>query len=240
MATIQLNPNNIPKHIAFIIDGNGRWATARGKNRSYGHKMGVKTLESAIKSARRLGVKIVSVYAFSTENWKRPKEEVDYLFALFASSAKKIIKQNNFDNGVCYRHMGDATKLPQHLQDLMKEIVQKSAHNTDFVVNLGINYGGHDELMRAVNKMLAEKLTSVTIADIQNHLDTAGLPNPELIIRTGGEERVSNFMLFQMAYSEFYFTKTYWPDFDEEELVKALAEFQNRKRKYGGLLEDKK
>jgi undecaprenyl diphosphate synthase len=239
MATIELDPNNIPKHIAFIIDGNGRWATARGKSRSYGHKMGVKALEQAIASARKLGVKIVSVYAFSTENWKRPKAEVDYLFSLFASSAKKILKKNNFNNGIRYQHMGDSSKLPEHLQDLAKQVIEKSAHNNDFVVNLGINYGGRDELVRAFNKMAQKGMTNISIADIQNHLDTNCLPDPELIIRTGGEQRISNFMLFQMAYSEFYFTKTYWPDFDEKELIKAFVDYQNRNRRFGGL-EDKK
>lgn len=237
---IQLDPNNIPKHIAFIIDGNGRWAKQRGLSRSMGHKAGTKTLEKAIKSAKKLGIKIVSVYAFSTENWKRPKEEIDFLFNIFSDSAEKILKENNFSNGICYRYMGNLSQLPENLQNYINLIQEKSKNNTDFTVNIGLNYGGRDELVRTFNKMIEKGYKNVSIQDIQENLDTHGLADPEFIIRTSGEERISNFMLFQMAYSEFYFTKTFWPDFDENELIKSLQEFQNRKRRYGGLVEDKK
>lgn len=237
---IDLDFNHIPKHIAFIIDGNGRWAKKRNMPRSYGHKVGLDMLEKAVKSARKLGVKIVSIFVFSTENWKRPKEEVDYLFGLFEKSVQKILKKNNFDNGVCYRHMGDLSKLSENMQNLTKQIIEKSKHNQDFIVNVGLNYGGRDELVRTYNKMANKGLKDITIKDIEENLDTNGLPDPEFVIRTSGEQRISNFMLFQMAYSELYFTPTYWPDFDEKELIKALQDFQTRKRKFGGLTEDKK
>lgn len=237
---IDLDFNHIPKHIAFIIDGNGRWAKKRNMPRSYGHKIGLQTLEKTVKSARKLGVKIVSIFAFSTENWKRPTQEVDFLFGLFEKFATKILKQNNFDDGVCYRHMGDLTKLNEKLQTLANQIIEKSKHNKDFVVNVGINYGGRNELVRTYNKMVQKGLKNITVDDIQNNLDTSGLSDPEFLIRTSGEQRISNFMLFQMAYSELYFTPTYWPDFNENELIKALQDFQTRKRKYGGLTEDEK
>ena len=229
----------IPKHIAFIIDGNGRWAKQRNKPRSYGHKVGVDTLKIVLKSARQLGIKAVSIFAFSTENWNRPKAEVDYLFKLFIKNAKQILNKKDF-NGVRYNLMGDMSKLPDEMIDLATEIMNKTKQNNDFVINIGINYGGRDEIVRAVNKCINQGKKTITINDIQQNLDTCFLADPELIIRTGGEQRISNFMLFQMAYSEFYFTKTFWPDFDEAELKKALLDFQSRDRRFGAILEEKK
>ena len=230
---------NVPNHIAFIIDGNGRWAKQKNKPRSYGHKVGVQTLKTAIKNAREFGVKVVSVYAFSTENWNRPKDEVNYLFKLFLINAKQLLKKKDF-NGIRYNLMGDLSKLPDELVKIATDIMEKTKNNTEFVVNIGINYGGRDEIVRAVNKCIAQGKKSVTIDDIKQNLDTNFLDDPQLIIRTGGEQRISNFMLFQMAYSEFYFTKTYWPDFDKNQLEKALLDYEARDRRFGAITEDKK
>ena len=229
----------IPSHIAFIIDGNGRWAKERNKPRSYGHKVGVDTVKNIIKLSREMGVKIVSIFAFSTENWNRPQKEVDYLFKLFTSNAKHILKKKNF-NGIRYNLMGDTSKLPYDLIELSKNIMEKTKNNSDFIVNIGINYGGRDEIVRAVNKCIKAGKKQLTINDIKQNLDTYFFEDPQLIIRTGGEKRISNFMLFQMAYSELYFTKTYWPDFDENELRKAIFDFQSRERRFGAITEDNK
>lgn len=236
----ELDLNKLPKHIGLIIDGNGRWAKQRNKPRSYGHKVGAETLEKVVLKAKELGIKVVSIYAFSTENWKRPKEEVDYLFNLFENAVKRRLKQGNFDDGICFKYMGDSSRLPKKFWKLAQELMDKTKNNTDFYVNVGINYGGRDELVRAVNKILDKNLKNITEQDLKNHLDTADLPDLEFVIRTSGEQRISNFMLFQIAYAELYFTKTYWPDFDENELIKALLDFQGRSRSYGAVTEDKK
>lgn len=228
----------IPNHIAFIIDGNGRWAKEQGMPRSYGHQKGVAVVKKIAKACRRRGIKVVSIFAFSTENWNRPKKEVDFLFKLFLHNSKQIDKKKNFD-GVRYNFMGDLSKLPDKLPQILEGIMQKTKDNTDFCVNIGINYGGRDEIVRAVNKLLNQSKKDVTIQDIKDNLDTNFLPDPELVVRSGGERRISNFMLFEMAYSEIYFTKTYWPAFDEEELEKALVDFSSRKRRFGSIVEEK-
>lgn len=228
----------IPNHIAFIIDGNGRWAKQQNKPRSFGHQKGVGVVKKIIKSCRKRGIKVVSIFAFSTENWNRPQKEVDFLFKLFWINAKQIEKKSNF-NGVRYNFMGDLTKIPVDLKNCLESIMQKTKDNCDFFVNIGINYGGRDEIVRAVNKLIASGKKSVDIEDIRQNLDTSFLPDPELVVRSGGERRISNFMLFEMAYSEFYFTKTYWPAFDEAELSKALDDFSSRKRRFGAIVEDK-
>ena len=229
----------IPTHIAFIIDGNGRWAKSKNKPRSFGHKVGVENLKQIIKLSKQLGVKTVSVFAFSTENWNRPQEEVDYLFKLFLSNAKQLLKKKDFE-GVRYHLMGDINKLPAQLVQLSQQIMQKTKDNKDFVLNIGINYGGRDEIVRSVNKCIKQGKKSVSIEDIKSNLDTNFIEDPQLVIRTGGEQRISNFMLFQMAYSELYFTKTYWPDFDEKEFMKALFDFQSRDRRFGAIVKEEK
>lgn len=229
----------IPTHIAFIIDGNGRWAKQKNKPRSYGHKVGVETVKKIVKQCKNIGIKTVSIFAFSTENWNRPQAEVNYLFKLFIQNAKQILKKKDF-NGVRYHLMGDISKLPEELVKVANEIMEKTKNNSDFVVNIGINYGGRDEIARAVNKCISNGIKNVTIEDIKNNLDTSFLDEPQLVVRTGGEQRISNFMLFQMAYSELYFTKTYWPDFDEEQLYKALEDFQSRERRFGSIKKEKK
>lgn len=228
----------VPNHIAFIIDGNGRWAKQQGKPRSFGHQKGLTVVKKIVKSCRKRGIKVVSIFAFSTENWNRPKKEVDFLFKLFLINAKQIDKKTNFD-GVRYNFMGDLSKLPNGLPQILDSIMQKTKNNSDFCVNIGINYGGRDEIVRAVNKLLNQGKKDVTIQDIKDNLDTNFLPDPELVVRSGGEKRISNFMLFEMAYSEIYFTKTYWPAFDENELTNALVDFASRKRRFGAIVEGK-
>ena len=225
--------NNLPSHVGIIMDGNGRWATVRGKKRSYGHKAGSDNVERIASYAFNKGVRILSLYAFSSENWSRPKEEVDELMRLleiyFNKFIKKIIKK-----GVRLNVMGDIERLSDKLRNVIEDAMDKSKHNTEFVINIGINYGGRQEIVRAVNKLISDK-KEITVENISNNLYTTGFGEPDLIIRTGGELRLSNFMLFQGAYSELYFTDVLWPDFNEEELDKALDEYSSRNRRYGGL-----
>lgn len=225
--------NNLPSHVGIIMDGNGRWATVRGKKRSYGHKAGSDNVERIASYAFNKGVRILSLYAFSSENWSRPKEEVDELMRLleiyFNKFIKKIIKK-----GVRLNVMGDIERLSDKLRNVIEDAMDKSKHNTEFVINIGINYGGRQEIVRAVNKLISDK-KEITVENISNNLYTTEFGEPDLIIRTGGELRLSNFMLFQGAYSELYFTDVLWPDFNEEELDKALDEYSSRNRRYGGL-----
>ena len=225
--------NNLPSHVGIIMDGNGRWATVRGKKRSYGHKAGSDNVERIASYAFNKGVRILSLYAFSSENWSRPKEEVDELMRLlevyFNKFIKKIIKK-----GVRLNVMGDIERLSDKLRNVIEDAMDKSKHNTEFVINIGINYGGRQEIVRAVNRLISDK-KEITVENISNNLYTTEFGEPDLIIRTGGELRLSNFMLFQGAYSELYFTDVLWPDFNEEELDKALDEYSSRNRRYGGL-----
>ncbi len=233
-----METEKLPRHVAFIIDGNGRWAKKRGFPRSYGHKKGTETLKKIVLYAKKIGIKVVSIFAFSTENWKRPKEEVEYLFKLFKEAAEELLKKDKFD-GVCYRLMGDKSGLPKDFYDLAIILEEKTKNNSDFIVNVGINYGGRDELLRAVNKILESGKKQISQDEFVSFLDTNGLCDPELIIRTSGEQRISNFMLYQMAYSEFYFPKVHWPDFNKKQFDKALEDYAQRNRKFGGLTEDK-
>lgn len=233
-----LGINKLPKHIAFVIDGNGRWAKEKNKSRSYGHKIGVQTLEKILKTCKNIEIEVVSVFAFSTENWKRSEDEVKFLFKLFESYAKSLLKEVKKDTSIKFRHMGNLAQLPKSLQKLLVSLQEQTNNNTGFTINIGINYGGRDEILRAVNKILAQGKTNITAQEFEAYLDTAGICDPEFIIRTSGEERVSNFMLYQMAYSEFYFPKVYWPAFTEDHLLEALQVFQNRKRRYGAAKEE--
>lgn len=223
----------LPNHIALIVDGNGRWAKEKGKSRSYGHRKGAETLEEIVRFAKEIGIKVVSIYAFSTENWKRDKKEVDYLFSLFSKTSEKFLKKDKFDNGVRFLHMGNKDDLPKRLKHNLELLEEKTKHNSDFTINIGINYGGRDEILRAVNKAIKNGETLKDEQDFAKLLDTQLLPDPQLMIRTSGELRISNFMLYQLAYTEFYFTKTYWPDFNKEHLIEALKHFEQRKRRYG-------
>ncbi|AIQ47828.1 UDP pyrophosphate synthase [Paenibacillus sp. FSL R7-0273] len=236
----EISPDNIPRHIAIIMDGNGRWAKRRGLPRIVGHQNGMKAVKRATIAADDLGVEFLTMYAFSTENWKRPKDEVDFLMKLpvefLALELDELIEKN-----VQVRVMGDSEALPSHTRKAMEEAIERTKHNTGLVLNFALNYGGRKELedcMRELGneikagKLLPEEITSELI---DSRLLSGGLPDPDLLIRTSGEMRLSNFMLWQVAYSEFWFTDAYWPEFDKTHLMQAVAEYQRRTRRYGGL-----
>ena len=232
----------VPNHIAIILDGNGRWAKKRGMPRSFGHVKGCENLEDICEVAKELGVKYLTVYAFSTENWKRSKEEVDGLMKLFRNYLKKCIKISQ-KNNMRVKVIGDITAFDSDIQESIEKLEDFSKDFTDLHFQIALNYGSRDEITRAVNRMLedqkAGKLeTPVSEDTISGYLDTAGLPDPDLMIRTSGELRLSNYLLWQLAYSEFYFTDVPWPDFKKEELVKAIEKYNNRDRRYGGVKEE--
>ena len=233
---------NIPKHVAIILDGNGRWAKAKGMPRNYGHVQGAKTVEVICEEAYKMGIQYLTVYAFSTENWNRPKEEVDALMKLLRNYMKNCLKTAE-KNNMCVRIIGDKSGLAPDIQESIEKLEQATKENTGLHFSIAINYGGRDELRRAFQKMaadikeekLAEEITEDTIA---GYLDTAGLPEPDLLIRTCNEQRISNFLLWQLAYTEFYFTPVAWPDFSKEELEKAVRAYNQRERRYGLLKEE--
>lgn len=232
----------VPNHIAIILDGNGRWAKKRGMPRSFGHVKGCENLEDICEVAKELGVKYLTVYAFSTENWKRSKEEVDGLMKLFRNYLKKCIKISQ-KNNTRVKVIGDITAFDSDIQESIEKLEDFSKDFTDLHFQIALNYGSRDEITRAVNRMLedqkAGKLeTPVSEDTISGYLDTAGLPDPDLMIRTSGELRLSNYLLWQLAYSEFYFTDVPWPDFKKEELVKAIEKYNERDRRYGGVKEE--
>lgn len=220
-------------HVGIIMDGNGRWAAARGKERNAGHREGSKNVDRIVRAAADLGVAALSVYAFSTENWKRPEKEVNGLFDLlsrFIKDKRKTVLKNN----IVFRSMGDLSRLPAALAADIKKLTEESRGNSGIVLNIAVNYGGRDEIVSAA-KAAAAAGEEITEASIENKLYTHGLADPDLIIRTGGQVRLSNFMLWQAAYSELYFTDILWPDFDENELKKAIEYYNGRKRNYGGI-----
>lgn len=232
----------VPNHIAIILDGNGRWAQKRGMPRSFGHVKGCENLEDICEVAKELGVKYLTVYAFSTENWKRSREEVDGLMKLFRNYLKKCIKISQ-KNNMRVKVIGDITAFDSDIQESIEKLEDFSKDFTDLHFQIALNYGSRDEITRAVNRMLedqkAGKLeTPVSEDTISGYLDTAGLPDPDLMIRTSGELRLSNYLLWQLAYSEFYFTDVPWPDFKKEELVKAIEKYNERDRRYGGVKEE--
>ena len=232
----------VPNHIAIILDGNGRWAKKRGMPRSFGHVKGCENLEDICEVAKELGVKYLTAYAFSTENWKRSKEEVDGLMKLFRNYLKKCIKISQ-KNNMRVKVIGDITAFDSDIQESIEKLEDFSKDFTDLHFQIALNYGSRDEITRAVNRMLedqkAGKLeTPVSEDTISGYLDTAGLPDPDLMIRTSGELRLSNYLLWQLAYSEFYFTDVPWPDFKKEELVKAIEKYNERDRRYGGVKEE--
>ena len=222
---------NLPRHVGIIMDGNGRWAVNRGKNRSYGHRAGSKNVERITEYAFNHGVKSLTLYAFSCENWARPKEEVDELMKLLKAYFKKFISKI-IKNGIRLNVVGDKSVLSKELQDIIEECEQKSSQKYTNILNIAINYGARQEIVNAVNTLLKEK-KEITMLNLSNALYTAESGEVDLIIRTGGELRLSNFLLYQGAYSELYFTDVLWPDFSEEELQKALDEFAKRNRRFG-------
>ena len=224
---------NIPTHIAFIMDGNGRWAKRRLMPRKYGHKMGVEALKRVIAACDKLGVKEVSFFALSTENWSRPKDEIDSLLDMIKKFADEEMKEYVGKN-YRVRFMGELHRLSLETQRALESIAQAAKDNTGIVVNIGINYGGRDEIARAAEKLVQENLP-VTVENINSHLDTAGMHDPDIIVRCAGEKRLSNFMLWQCAYSEFVLIDDYWPDFGEETVMRIIKEYSGRERRFGGL-----
>ena len=222
----------IPVHVGFIMDGNGRWATERKKPRTYGHRKAVANVTEVVQRCFELGVETVSLYAFSTENWKRPKEEVDALFDLlrkyFNRQIKKILK-----NGVRLTVMGDISALPEPVREDIVKSVESTKGKVGKTLNIGINYGGRAEIVRAANKLIEEGKSNITEEEFSKALYTGDLKDPDLIVRTGGEKRLSNFMLYQMAYSELYFSDKMWPDFHAEDVDEVFLEYGNRHRRFG-------
>ena len=226
-----MQANKIPHHIGIIMDGNGRWATARGKDRTYGHKFGSENVDRIVEHAFNRGVNVVTLYAFSTENWQRPEKEVKELMHLLNVYFKKFLSKV-LANGVKLNVVGDCSVLSEKLQKTIKNAEQKSSESYTKTLNIAINYGGRQEIVMAVNKLI-ELGQPITVENISNNLYTASSLEPDLIIRTGGELRTSNFLVYQGAYSELYFTDVLWPDFDCKQLDIALEEYANRNRRFG-------
>jgi undecaprenyl diphosphate synthase len=234
---------NVPNHVAIILDGNGRWAKAKGLPRTAGHVQGAKTVEQICEDAYNMGINYLTVYAFSTENWNRPDSEVETLMNLLRNYMKNSIKRA-MKNNMCVRVIGDKTGLADDLRESIEKLENETKNNTGLHFQIAINYGGRDELRRGITN-LAKKVANGEIKPeninedtIENELDTAGLPAPDLMIRTSGEQRISNFLLWQIAYSELYFTSVPWPDFDKNELAKAVEAYNNRNRRYGLVKEE--
>lgn len=234
----------IPQHIAIILDGNGRWAKAKGMPRNYGHTAGAKNVETVCQAAHDLGVKYVTMYAFSTENWNRPEGEVEALMKLLESYLKNCIKTAD-KNNMRVRVIGDTTRLSERFQERIRELEAASTKNDGLNLQIAINYGSRDEMTRAMRRMSEDvaagkrKPEEITESVFEEYLDTAGIPDPDLLIRTSGELRLSNFLLWQLAYSEFYFTDVPWPDFHKEELERAIEAYNKRDRRFGGLTDNK-
>ncbi len=229
---------NIPQHVAIILDGNGRWAKAKGMPRNYGHVQGAKNVERICEDAYHMGIKYLTVYAFSTENWKRSKEEVDALMSLLRNYMKTCVKTAK-KNHMRVRVIGDTTGLAKDIQDSIDNLERESKEQDGLNFTIAINYGSRDEICRAVKKMVQEGISAEEITEemIAAHLDTAGIPDPDLLIRTSGELRLSNYLMWQLAYTEFYFTDTPWPDFNKGELARAIERYNQRDRRYGGVKE---
>ena len=232
----------MPQHVAIILDGNGRWAKAKGLPRNYGHVQGAKTVETICEEAYRMGIQYLTVYAFSTENWNRPKDEVDALMKLLRNYMKTCL-QTARKNRMCVRVLGEKSRLDEDIRTRIEELEEATRENDGLHFQIAINYGGRDEILRGAKRMAAaiasgelepEKATEDRFAGF---LDTAGIPDPDLLIRTCNEQRISNFLLWQLAYTEFYFTPVPWPDFTKEELIKAVEAYNHRDRRYGGVKE---
>ncbi|MDE5655211.1 MAG: di-trans,poly-cis-decaprenylcistransferase [Clostridia bacterium] len=225
----------IPKHIGFIMDGNGRWATQRGLSRSDGHRQGAEALKKIVKACSQKGVKVVSVYAFSCENWsKRPQAEIKFLFSLITQFVKKEMK-DYVKSGYQVRFSGDLSQLPKVTQNAINKVIDASKNNDGLIVNIALNYGSHQEIVRAVNTILQSGLREIDEQMLEDCLYSAGLPPLDLVVRSSGEKRLSNFMLWQMSYSELIFLDKYWPDFDENTLDEILLEYSKRDRRFGGI-----
>ena len=239
---IEIDKTRVPQHVAIIMDGNGRWAAERGKPRSYGHQAGVDTVRRITSECTRLGGKFLTLYTFSTENWNRPADEISALMGLVLTSLEdEIFMKNN----VRFRVIGDIARLPQMVQDKLQEVMDNTAGNTAMTMVVALSYSARWEITNAVKQIAAEALQQKGSADdaaiidaiseetVGQHLATAFMPDPDLLIRTGGELRISNYLLWQIAYSELYFSDVYWPDFSEDDLHRAIQSYQQRQRRYG-------
>lgn len=234
------NLNQVPEHVAIILDGNGRWAKKRFLPRKAGHAAGSKAVEQICEDAWNLGIKYLTVYAFSTENWKRPQDEVDALMKLLRQYLKDCIKRS-MKNDMCVRVIGDISRLDDDMKQSIIELEEKTKDNKGLHFQVALNYGSRDEMLRAVKKIASDvkegtcDIEHITEELFSDSLDTNDIPDPDLLIRTSGEERLSNFLLWQLAYTEFYFTDVLWPDFNKKELKKAIEYYQNKDRRYGGV-----
>lgn len=234
----ELSNLNIPNHVAIILDGNGRWAKKRFMPRNYGHMQGAKVVEQICEDADSIGIKYLTVYAFSTENWNRPQDEVEALMKLLRNYLKDCIKRAN-NNNMRVRVIGEKSRLSDDIRSKIEELEECSKNNTGLNFTIALNYGSRDEIVRAVREISKDvkdgKISESDIDDkmISDYLDTKGIPDPDLLIRTSGEERLSNFLLWQLAYTEFYFTDVLWPDFNKKELIKAVEKYNERDRRFG-------
>lgn len=230
----QVDMNSLPKHVAIIMDGNGRWALRRGLPRVAGHKRGVDAVRRVTEQCRQLGIPALTLYAFSDENWGRPREEVGFLMDLLGTFLKAEIATMKA-NGIRFRTIGRIDRLPASALTWIERAVSETTENTGMVLNLALSYGGRGEILEAIKRMHSANSGSADVTEevFSSFLDTAGLPDPDLIIRTSGEKRISNFLLWQAAYAELYFTDTLWPDFEEQDLLEALLDYQGRQRRFG-------
>jgi len=233
-----LDLNRIPSHVAIIMDGNGRWAEERGESRVFGHMHGVDAVRSSVEAAMELGVRHLTLYAFSTENWSRPKEEVEALMNLLVDTLVKEMKELG-NKGVRLRTIGDVGALPKNCQAQLDEAEASTESNESLDLILALSYSSKWEMVQAIKKIIDSGVSSADISaeTVSEYLSTRGIPDPELMIRTSGEHRISNFLLWQLAYAEFHFTSTLWPDFGKENFFNAIRDFQNRERRFGGLLD---
>ena len=242
MDTSGLDMSNIPEHIAIIMDGNGRWAKEQGKVRTFGHKVGAETLKKIVKAADALGIKAITAYAFSTENWKRPVTEVHFIMELLSRYLTSEIQEFK-ENNVQVRFMGSREGLPAIVNEKMDHAIEETKNDTGIILNLAINYGGQAEILHAVRSIARQvadgtlKIEDIDVPVFENNLYSKGLPSPDLMIRTGGDLRVSNFLLWQIAYAEIWTTSVYWPDFTPDMLIEAIKIYQKRERRFGGLVQ---
>jgi undecaprenyl diphosphate synthase len=227
-------PQRIPRHVAIIMDGNGRWAKQRGLPRSMGHRQGTENLRRLLKTAVEFNVPILTIYAFSTENWNRPRAEVQLLLRILEMVIDRELRELN-ENGVQIRHIGELDGIPERLARKVREACETTRNNRRLILNVAFNYGGRDEIVRAVQQIIRDGVPAEKVTEelISNYLYTAGLPDPDFIIRTSGEYRLSNFLIWQGSYAEYYYTDVFWPDFDKDQFAQALLEYGRRKRRFG-------
>ncbi|MEE2699887.1 MAG: isoprenyl transferase [Bacteroidota bacterium] len=231
-STEQIAKENLPKHIAITMDGNGRWAKKKGKFRVFGHQNGVKAVRDTVEAAAEIGIKYLTLYAFSTENWKRSKKEVNALMTLLIFTINKET-ETLMQNDIRLDTIGDLNQLPKKCNEELKQAIEKTKNNKRMTLILALSYSGRWEIINAVNKVVKAEKKGITEDDFQQYLNTKAVPDPELLIRTSGEKRISNFLLWQIAYTELYFTDTLWPDFRKEDLITAILDYQKRERRFG-------